>query len=378
MESVHNQKNNSVPVSLDYDLISLSNTLLHSFEDGLHLAAAMLNAPFFIVNLYDYVIIRSDISKIDDPIWRSIGETRFCNSEVIAENKNIYSSIVPRIGKIVFYSTSEPSFRQRQLAPYIAWIISSFSQDKFYISDSISSSQSAFLFYLVNNRLDLANHQFYDFLLDKLPQQMQILVCFSKNLTEDCAAKISEMCNRTKYITIYRQKYKTFLISCLHSEQAEALSKLLAQNHIYAGLSFPFNDFNMCRIHALQAVAALNEASKQRLEGYLAYYEDLFALDVFYNYFSDKPLSTFRHPVFLSLEEYDKSNNSIFYKTQIAYIESSGSTEKTAKRLCMHRNTVLYQLKKIIEITGYNIQDSSLRASLLYAMTIEQTLKKLK
>lgn len=377
MEFVHNHQDNSVPVSLDYDLISLSNTLLHSFEDGLHLAASMLNAPFFIVNLYDYVIISSEIDGIDDPMWRSIGKTRFCNSAVIAENKNIYSSLVPRIGKIVFYSTSEPSLRQRQLAPYVAWIISSFSQGKFYVSDSISSSQSAFLFYLVNNRLDLANHQFYDYLLDKLPQQMQVLVCFRKNLNTNCVTEILRICNHTEYITIYRQKYQTFLVSHLLSEQAEALSKLLAKNHIYAGLSYPFSDFKMCRIHALQAVAALKDASKQGLKSYLAYYEDLFALDVFYNYFSDKPLSAFRHPVFLNLEEYDKSNDNKFCKTLTAYIKNAGNTEKTAKQLCMHRNTVLYQLKKIEEITGCDIQDSSRRASLLYAMTVEQILKKL-
>ena len=377
MEPVNNCQKNWAPLSFDYDLISLSNTLVHSFEEGLRLASSMLNAPFFIANLYDYVVIRSEMAEIDDPIWRAIGETRVCSSAAIAESKHIHSVIIPRFGKMVFYSASEPPLRQRQLAPYIAWVVSSFGEEKFYVSDSTSSPQSAFLFYLVNDRLELAEHQFYNFLPDKLPEKMQVLVCFRKMLADNCTMEILKICNNTKYVTAYKQKYQIFLFSCLDPEQTESLSELLARNHVYAGLSYPFCHFKMCRNHVLQAITALNEAVKQGRKSYLAPYEELFALDVLYNYSSDIPLSTFRHPVFLSLENYDKSNDTEFCKTLMAYIESSGNTSETAKQMRMHRNTVLYRLRKIEEITGCDIQNSSRRASLLYAMTVEQTLKKL-
>ena len=377
MEPVNNHQSNLAPVSLDYDLISLSNTLMHSFEEGLRLAASMLNAPFFIANLYDYVVIRSEITEIDDPIWRSIGETRVCNSAAIAQSKNIYSVIIPRIGTMAFFSASEPTLRQRQLAPYIAWIVSSFGEEKFYVSDSTSTPQSSFLFYLVNDRLELAEHQLHNFLPDKLPEKMQVLVCFRKAPADNGTMEILKICNNTKYVTVYKQKYRVFLFSCLEPEQAESLSELLTRNHVYAGLSYPFGHFKMCRNHVLQAIAALNEAVKQGRKNYLASYEELFALDVLYNYSSDTPLSAFRHPVFLALETYDKNNDTEFCKTLMAYIENSGNAIETAAQLCMHRNTVLYRLRKIEEITGCKIQDSSRRASLLYAMTVEQTLKKL-
>lgn len=97
-----------------------------------------------------------------------------------------------------------------------------------------------------------------------------------------------------------------------------------------------------------------------------------------YNYSSDIPLSNFRHPLFLHLEDYDRNNNSELYITLTAYIENSGNTQKTAKKLSIHRNTVLYRLRQITEISGYDVQAPSCRASLLYAMAVEQSLKKAK
>ena len=79
----------------------------------------------------------------------------------------------------------------------------------------------------------------------------------------------------------------------------------------------------------------------------------------------------------MHLEEYDKRNHSDLYMTLIAYIENSGNTQETAKQILTHRNTVSYRLRQITEITGYDVQAPSLRASLLYAMAVEYSLENL-
>ena len=361
---------------LDYDLISLSNTLAYSFEEGLQLASSMLNAPFFITNLYDYVIIRSEGIRIDDPAWTNIAETRFCNHMVIKENKNIYSVMIPSIGKMVYYSVNEPTVRQRQLAKYIAWIVSQFGKEQFYVSNSSSTPKSTLLFHLLNDLYDVIDNQSTDSLAHTLPKRMQILASFRNPSTDDCTSRISKICNNTEYVTLYKQKYRIFLFSALTSAQTEALSEKLFQHNIYAGLSYPFNNYKECRNHAFQAIAALNETVKRGGINHLALYENLFASDVLYNYSSDIPLSTFRHPLFLQLERYDRNNNSDLYNTLVAYIENSGNTQETAKQLSTHRNTVLYRLGQALKITGYNVQDPFCRASLLYAVTLERSLKK--
>ena len=135
MQLFHNGQSDLVHPNLDYDIVSLSNAFAYSFEQGVNLASSMLNAPFLIANLYDYVVMHSETLGIDDPEWTRIVKTRSCSPMGTALSKNIYSVMIPNIGKFLYYSTSEPTMRQKQLATYIAWIVSQFSREKFYTSD---------------------------------------------------------------------------------------------------------------------------------------------------------------------------------------------------------------------------------------------------
>lgn len=375
MKSIHNGHSSPVPAYLDYDLISLSNTLAHSFEEGLRLATYMLGAPFFITNLYDYVIICSEPSEIDDPAWNRIGETRFCDPAAVATNPNMYSAMIPCVGKMVYYSAETLPIRQRQLVPYIAWIISQFGEERFGISDANSTSKSMLLLYLINEQFD-DDDSSKDLLISKLPAKMQILAFFSNALTDALTPELARLCGNTEYIALYKQRYRILLFSHLTAEQIDALSDLLSRRAVYAGLSYPFSSHKKCHDHVHQAIVALNEAVRRERKEHLAQYEDLFALDVLYNYSSEEPLSHFRHPLFEALEAHDIQSGTELYKTLLAYIENSGNTQETAQQLSAHRNTVLYRMKQIAELTGYDVQAPACRASLLYAVAVEYSLKK--
>lgn len=375
MQPHHNNQNNSVPIYLDYDLIALSNTLTYSFEEGLHLASSMLNAPFAIINHYGYVIIHSSTPNVDDEVWNRIIETRFCPPSVLENSHTVHSVLIPDLGQMLYYSLYEPTNRQAHLANYIAWMISLFGDEKFQISDSNSSPKSQFLLYLINNRFnqdDFAN----EYWLNELPKQMQLLACFCNSQTDTYSIEISKICRYTEYIAIYKQKYRLFLFPTLTLEQTDALSDLFSQNNIYGGLSYPFENPAECSKHLHQAIAALKEAARHEHGNKLEYYENIFAMDILYHYHSDTPLTTFRHPIFQILKEYDLDHNSELYITLITYLENSGDTKKTAVQLSMHRNTVLYRLRQIEEITEYSIQNPDCRSSLLYAVSIERFLKR--
>lgn len=376
MQPLHNEQNNSEKLCLDYELITLTNTLVNSFEEGLRLAATLMRAPFFIVNRHNHVVIRAELDEIDDSAWNVIASTGFFPHATIVENKNIHSILIPQIGKMVYYSASEPNTRQKKVATYIAWIIAHLSEEQFYTSDFISTPKSRILSHLLNGQFDRITDSSSNSLITALPQRMQILACFCNSHSGNCVAEISKICNSTEYVTVHNWKYQIFLFSHLTPAQTESLSEMLAQHNIYAGLSYPFSSYKECYHHAHQAISALNEATKRSRKNHLAQYENLFALDVLYNFSSNIPLSSYRHPLFLFLEDYDKKNNSELYNTLMIYVESSGSTQETANRLSAHRNTVSYRLRQVREITGYDVQASSCRASLLYAMTIEHALNR--
>jgi purine catabolism regulator len=55
------------------------------------------------------------------------------------------------------------------------------------------------------------------------------------------------------------------------------------------------------------------------------------------------------------LIEYDRINNSELIKTLVAYYKSSHNIRETSEEMYMHRNSIIYRIKKIEEITGRSL-----------------------
>lgn len=71
---------------------------------------------------------------------------------------------------------------------------------------------------------------------------------------------------------------------------------------------------------------------------------------------------------------YDKQNNAGLVSTLNAFFTANGSPKEAAERLGVHRNTVLYRLDRIREITGYDLEDSGVRMRLHLALHIHLAL----
>ncbi len=82
---------------------------------------------------------------------------------------------------------------------------------------------------------------------------------------------------------------------------------------------------------------------------------------------SDKNFAKCIDKYFSALKEYDTYNSSNLYETLCVYVTNMGKKAQTAEAMFLHRNTLLYRLSKIEEITGYDISDSEtiLRLALL-------------
>ncbi|MDQ3413329.1 MAG: helix-turn-helix domain-containing protein, partial [Chloroflexota bacterium] len=75
-----------------------------------------------------------------------------------------------------------------------------------------------------------------------------------------------------------------------------------------------------------------------------------------------------------SLLDYDREHNAELVRTLDAFFAANGSPKEAAERLHVHRNTVLYRLDRIREITGFNLEDSALRLRLQLALHIHLAL----
>jgi purine catabolism regulator len=71
-----------------------------------------------------------------------------------------------------------------------------------------------------------------------------------------------------------------------------------------------------------------------------------------------------------SLITYDRQNNAGLVSTLDAFFAANGSPKEAAERLGVHRNTVLYRLDRIRDITGYDLDDASVRMRLQLALHV--------
>ena len=71
-----------------------------------------------------------------------------------------------------------------------------------------------------------------------------------------------------------------------------------------------------------------------------------------------------------TLLAYDRQNNAGLVNTLDAFFAANGSPKEAAERLGVHRNTVLYRLDRIREISGYDLDDASVRMRLQLSLHV--------
>jgi len=108
--------------------------------------------------------------------------------------------------------------------------------------------------------------------------------------------------------------------------------------------------------------------------GTTTYFGDLGLYRLLLSIQGNSEVRTFYHETLGKLLEYDRKNNSELVKTLDVFFTSRGSPTEAAERLHLHRNTLLYRLHRIREISGLDLDDPEIRLSLHLALRIGQSL----
>lgn len=72
------------------------------------------------------------------------------------------------------------------------------------------------------------------------------------------------------------------------------------------------------------------------------------------------------------LVDYDSQNKTDLVATLVNYLNNDGNLRKTAQALFVHKNSVIYRIKKIEEITGLNLNSAEDRFLLMLAVKLSQ------
>jgi purine catabolism regulator len=72
------------------------------------------------------------------------------------------------------------------------------------------------------------------------------------------------------------------------------------------------------------------------------------------------------------LANYDSENRGSLVKTVQAYFDHHGNISQTAESLFVHRNTLLYRMDRVQELTGIQLEQANMRLALHLALKLWQ------
>jgi sugar diacid utilization regulator len=149
----------------------------------------------------------------------------------------------------------------------------------------------------------------------------------------------------------------------LQPEEAylEPIRKLLKKSGLYCGLSNCFTNIAQLDMYYKQSLLAIELGSSLgKAEVEIHAYSDyarMYMIQICKKY---EDLRYFYHPAILQLQEYDTEKGTHYIETLEAFLKYNKNSYAAAEAIYVHRNTMIYRINKIKEITGLSFEDKEL------------------
>jgi DNA-binding PucR family transcriptional regulator len=176
------------------------------------------------------------------------------------------------------------------------------------------------------------------------------------------------------HVITYR-KATIVVCSIADAEKIQHLLNLFPSDYnVSVGISNSFHRIEYLREALREAQDALSTGKSIDSKRRVFPFEEL-SISIMLRHFSEKEdISRFIHPAVLRLKQYDDEYNTKLLTTVREYIQQSGSIKKTAEALFMHRNSVIYRLRKAEEICDISLDDPDTQFALRMSFCILRTL----
>jgi purine catabolism regulator len=136
-----------------------------------------------------------------------------------------------------------------------------------------------------------------------------------------------------------------------------------------SGPSLTLSDWPAAYEQALQAMAL---GERLKLNNQFVEFNSLGIYRLLYDLEELPQVRLFTDEIMLPLAEYDAQNRGSLVKTVEAYFDHHGNISQTAESLFVHRNTLLYRMERIQELTGLQLDQANMRLALHLALKMWQ------
>ncbi|GAB4459285.1 MAG: helix-turn-helix domain-containing protein [Anaerolineales bacterium] len=138
-------------------------------------------------------------------------------------------------------------------------------------------------------------------------------------------------------------------------ESLRELDELLLRIGLKCGISLEFFQFMNLKYAYIQSKIALQEGIKKDPEKWRYYFQDYYIGHILNALARSTSLKCLYHPLVQRLKDYDNQNHTNYVRCLYVYLMNGLNISQTARQLFLHRNTLIYRLRRIAEIMGTEI-----------------------
>lgn len=202
--------------------------------------------------------------------------------------------------------------------------------------------------------------------LDSITKDLLILYCaeIENNICDSCV-----FIKDKNIIIIHNEKNNN------HSKTLKIFKKICSKYMMNLGISLPFTSFSKLNLFYEQALYALSFQITSEANKFNHSFYD-YAMDYIIETHITSETIYFCHPDILKLWILDKSSNKDRINTLYLYLINERSITNTSQYLYLHRNTLIYRIKKINEMLDYDINDSYTRNYMVLSIKLLQCHKR--
>ncbi|MBU5269408.1 MAG: helix-turn-helix domain-containing protein [Clostridium cochlearium] len=153
--------------------------------------------------------------------------------------------------------------------------------------------------------------------------------------------------------------------------------KFLIKNNIKLAISKSFINLLEFKKYYIQSLKALELGKILKPNYHIVFYEELQFYDLISFINKEINLKEYCHKSLKSLNQYDEINNTNYYHTLFLYLKNNQNSTLTAKDLFIHRNTMLYRINKIKELTNIDFSNTEETFQVLLSYKIMNYINKL-
>lgn len=140
-------------------------------------------------------------------------------------------------------------------------------------------------------------------------------------------------------------------------EELVKAAQLCEEHGIYAGMSNLFPNITELHDYYKQALRSIEIGIQYKNEAGLFCYQDYFMQHMMNLFLQKESAKTYCHPAIRKLLEYDKENQTQLADSLIEWIKCERNASAAADSMQIHRNTMIYRLKKIDELVTVDYDD---------------------